>query len=436
MAADAIAARLDELDARFVRLVWVDNANQIRAKAFHRGQLAQHRDTGIGISVAQQAVTALVDAPAPGAGLGPVGEVWLRSDWSTLAPVPYAPGTARVLADLVTRDGPWTCCPRTFLRRSVAALADIGFTVQAAFEHEFTLLRELPDGGVEPIDQTLFASTAAMDRANDVIAGIADALAAQGVTPLRYYPESGPGQQEISVTHRDPLRAADQAVILRDTVRGVAGQHGLIGSFLPKILPDAAGSGCHLHCSLWRDGRNILPADGALSAIGRRFVAGVLAHLPALMAITVPSPNSYRRLAPHTWSGAFQTWGYDNREAAIRVPTEPAGPTPTHVEVKTVDAAANPYLALGAVLSAGLDGIVRALEPPEPVDVDPGTLPGSPRLPGDLTTALAALASDPVLLSALGDDLATAFLAVRREEARLLAGAPLEEEVRLLLRRY
>jgi glutamine synthetase len=431
MSADPLAG------ARYVRLVWCDNANQIRAKAFHSSQVAAHRETGIGISTAQQAVTALVDAPAPDAGLGPVGEVWLRPDWDTATGLPYAPGHVRVMADLVDRDGPWACCPRTFLRRTTAALAEHGLSVRAAFEHEFTLLRRTSDGGLEPMDRALFATTSAMDGAVAVINDITDALVGQGLRVLRYYPESGPGQHEISIEHGAALQAADQAVMLRETVRAVAAQHGLLASFLPKVAAGSAGNGCHLHLSAWRDGEDVLPAaDGALSDIGRQFLAGILDHLPALMAVTVPSPNSYRRLQPHTWSGAFQTWGYDNREAAIRVPTEPAGPTPTHLEVKTVDAAANPYLALGAVLAAGMDGVERGADAPEPVQVDPGTVPNSPRLPSDLGTALAALERDDVLRAAMGPALVRAFLAVRREEARLLAGASLDDEVRQLIDRY
>jgi glutamine synthetase len=171
-------------------------------------------------------------------------------------------------------------------------------------------------------------------------------------------------------------------------------------------------------------------------------VAGILHHLPALMAVTTPSVNSYRRLQPHVWSGAFRCWGVDNREAAVRVPSNPVGP-PNHIELKTVDASANPYLALGLVIAAGLDGIRQGLTPADPVTVDPGYLPEHDRqsrqldrLPAHLGDAIAHLNHDHLLLDALGADLAQAFVAVRTAEWETLKDMELEDEVQLLLQRY
>jgi len=442
---DSLEQILTEQNIRFVRLVWCDNANIIRAKAFHRDFLAEHRQHGIGISLAQQAVTALHDSVAPDSGLGAVGEAWLIPDWSTLTPLPYAPGHARVLADIVWQNNPWALCPRFFLRRMIDQTEALGFETLAAFEHEFYLLKRGDDGRLVASDTTPFASTLAMDWHQPVIDAMTDALISQGIPVERYYPESGPGQQEIAIRYCPALQAADRQIMFRETVRGVALRHGLIASFLPKIFADAAGSGCHLHISLWRDGVNLFPtATGTeLSEIGRWFVAGLLRHLPALMAITTPSPNSYRRLQPHFWSGAYRCWGFDNREAAVRIPSNPAPPSPTHLELKTVDASANPYLALGAVLAAGLDGVKHQWDPGEPVHADPGYWSdeqrqqrGIERLPQNLGEAIAALHNDPLLLEALGAPLAQAFLAVRQAEWLALKEATLEEEVAKLGDRY
>lgn len=440
---DSILELLRDRHIRFVRLLWCDNGNVIRGKAFHINTFEEHREHGIGISMGQQGVPATVDAVAPDSGLGPVGEVWLKPDWDTLAMLPYAPGHARVMADLTLHGQPWPLCPRAFLRRMMAQAEAMGFQVKAAFESEFYLLRRREDGAILPAHKTAFAMTQAMDRYHPVMDELAEALLSQGVPVERYYPESGPGQQELSVRYGSPMEAADRQIIYRETVRGIAMRHGLVASFLPKIFADAAGNGCHLHLSLWKDNQNLFPSQDGLSLLGRQFVAGILHNLPALMAITTPSTNSYRRLQPHYWSGAFRCWGYDNREAAVRIPGNPAPPTPTHLELKTVDASANPYLALGAVIAAGLNGLTYAGEPGKPISQDPGNLSaeerkqrGISRLPQTLGEAIAHLQQNPFLLEALGSPLAQAFLAVRQAEWQTLKEATLEQEVDLLLETY
>jgi glutamine synthetase len=327
----------------------------------------------------------------------------------------------------------------------VAQAQSEGLEVIAAFENEFYFLRQTPDG-IVPADETVFASTLSMDLHQQVIDEIAEALVEQGMLVEQYYPESGPGQQEISILYTHALGAADQQIAFRETVRAIAFQHNLKASFLPKIFADKAGSGCHLHLSLWHEGQNLIPnleAEGELSEVARRFVAGILHHLPALMALTTPSTNSYRRIRPHYWSGAFRCWGMDNREAAVRVPSNPEEISPTHFELKTVDASANPYLALGAVIAAGLDGVRHCLELGEAVAVDPGHMTEAERstrsidlLPTNLGESIEQLSNDRVLLDALGPELAQAYLAVRKAEWEAMKDLQLEEEVKLLLERY
>jgi len=166
-------------------------------------------------------------------------------------------------------------------------------------------------------------------------------------------------------------------------------------------------------------------ADDRLSAEARSFVAGVLEHLPGLVGLTAPSFNSYRRIVPQYWAGAFTCWGFDNREAPLRVPSTFRGQVEasTNVELKAADATCNPYLAVGGLIAAGLDGLERGLEPPEPVQIDPATLPEGERelrgihpLPTTQEEALEALEADAVLTAALGPDLAESYLTVRRSE--------------------
>jgi glutamine synthetase len=441
--------QLQQQNIQFVRILWCDNANIIRAKAFHSHFLKDHQTQGISISAAQQAIPVMADAVVPDAGLSPVGEAWLQPDWSTFSPLPYTPGHGRVMGDLVQNGQPWAYCPRHFLKRAIAQADALGFQIMAAFENEFYLLQPgaLQSGAeLTPADTTPFASTFGMDISHAVIGDITAALIDQGIPVERYYAESGHGQHELITRYTHALAAADRQIVFRETVRGVALRHNLRASFLPKLFADQAGSGCHLHLSLWQNGQNILPSletPGDLSAPARAFVAGLLHHLPALMAITTPSSNSYRRLQPHFWSGAFRCWGFDHREAAIRIPTNPTFPSPTHLELRTVDATANPYLALGAAIAAGLDGIQKNLELGEPIATDPGHLPdyerqarGIDRLPTHLGEAIDQLRQDSILLEALNPDLTKAYLAVRQAEWIALKDLSLEAEVALLKDKY
>ncbi|MDJ0511730.1 MAG: glutamine synthetase family protein, partial [Crocosphaera sp.] len=361
---------LDRSRVKFIRVLWCDNANIIRGKAIHRKRLETYLTHGVGITAAQQALPVMYDAPVSETGLGPVGEIRLIPDQSTLTLLPYAKGHARMIGDMILGGKTWPNCPRGFLKRMIQEAKREKIEVIAAFENEFYLLQR---DGLNPVDDTVFAATLSMDLHQEVMDDIADGLTEQGITVELYYPESGPGQQEMSVLYCNALAAADQQIVYRETVKAIAAQHQLKASFLPKIFPDHAGSGCHVHLSLWKDGKNIIPSSenrGHLSTIAQQFMAGILKHLPGLMAITTPSNNSYRRLQPQQWSGAYRCWGYDNREAALRVPTNPILPSPTHFEVKTVDASANPYLALGAIIASGLDGIENQLKLPQSLQVD------------------------------------------------------------------
>ena len=447
-ATEELERYLQEEGIEFVRVIWCDNANVIRAKAFHISALNQHATRGVGISVGQQGVAVTQDVVIPETGLSPVGEAWLVPDWDTLSALPYSLGHARVMGDMVRAGEPWALCPRDFLRRMIARAADAGLEFDAAFENEFTLMRQTAEG-LEPADDTPFASTRGMDLSHDVIQAITSSLIAQGLCVERYHPESGPGQHEISICYADALAAADQQIVFRETVHAVAARNHLTATFAPSLSVDGASNGCHIHWSLRTKGdaeddssASLVGAGDGLSKIAECFVAGFLEHLPALMAITTPSTNSYKRIRAFAWSGAYRVWGYDNREAAIRVPTERDGP-PEHVELKTADAAANPYLALGALLACGLDGIARQLPLAPPTQQDPSTLldderkdAGIEALPRSLDEALGHLDADRVLLEALGEPLAKAYRAVKRKEWEQMKDLSHAEEVDLILERY
>ena len=417
-----------------VRFLYVDNGGIIRGKACHVRFLASYVESGIGLTVAMQSMN-MLDQLVPTGSFGPVGEIRLVPDLDSFAVLPYVPRTARLMCRMETLDGaPWGACPRAALERIVARAAEQGLMFLASFENEFTLTRKEGDR-YAPIDHSNCFSTVGMDLAAPVIMEVIDALQLQGVDPEQYYAELGPGQQELPVRYADALRAADNQVTVRETARGVALKHGLHASFAPKPFPEEAGNGSHVHASLWRtrEGKNIFhdPRDRyGLSGAAYTFIGGVLAHLPALVALTAPTVNSYRRLQPRFWSSAYTAWGPDNREAAVRVASKRRGleMESSNIELKPCDPSNNPYLALTGILAAGLDGMARSLDPGEPALVDPDALAdaerqrrGIRRLPATLGQALDALERDEVLSEALGKTLAREYLIVKRSEVKAFA---------------
>ena len=414
------------------RFLYADHGGIIRGKAAATARLAERTESGIGHTKAMMAMS-MMDELAPVDGMGPVGEVRIKPDPDTFVALPYAPGAAAMLADQVNPDGsPWDGCARTFLKQAVAELSRMGYELQASFEPEFSL-GHYEGASFTPIDESLCYSATGFHLAHDYTIDLVDALIKQGLEVEHYYPELGHGQQEVPIRHASALRAADNHVLLRETVRAVAIRHGLWASFAPKPLPMQAGNGAHLHASLWADGANAF-ADPAgqygLSDVGYRFLAGVLAHLPGLVALTCGTVNSYRRLAPQMWSGAYLCYGPDNREAAVRICSPIGSLGSVNLELKPVDSTGNPYLALGAFIYAGIDGIRRSLDAGEPLLVDPAVLDPAERerlsvsrLPSNLGAALDALEADSYLMSALGPLRSTAYLAVKRSEAEHFRGA-------------
>ncbi|MDP9861908.1 MULTISPECIES: glutamine synthetase family protein [Streptosporangium] len=423
-----------------VRFLYADHGGVIRGKATSRSRLAERLVSGIGHTVAMMAMN-MLDQLQEVEHLGPVGEVRLVPDPATFVTLPYAPGAAAMLSDLRQIDGsPWAACPRTFLREAIAALADEGHVAVAAYEPEFTLGRRVPapEGGLDrlvPVDDSLCYATTGFDQAHDYTMRLVHALETQGLRVEHYHPELGHGQQELSIRHASAMRAADNQMIYRETVRGVASRMSLWASLAPKPLADQAGNGAHLHLSLWDPALRVNAFGDAsdrygLSATAYCFIGGLIAHLPALTALTCGSVNSFRRLAPRMWSSAYACYGMDNREAAVRIcsPVGEDAEASANLEIKPSDSSANPYLSLGAVIHAGLDGIRRGLDPGEAVNVDPATLTesrlaalGVRRLPATLDEALGALEADDVLMDALGPLRSSAYLAVKRSEARAFA---------------
>ncbi|HEU5101874.1 MAG TPA: glutamine synthetase family protein [Roseiflexaceae bacterium] len=443
MTPEMIVQQAHDGGARLVRFLYCDNGGTIRGKATALSGLGGRLSDGIGLTVAMMAMNSR-DELQPVDGMGPVGEIRLIPDPASFALLPYAPHSAAMSCDMLMADRtPWDACPRSFLKRMRDRAAARGWELYAALEAEFSLGRRTEDGGYTPFDDALCFSSIAMTQAAPFAGALVAALEAQGIIVEQYYPELGHGQHEISIRHAEALRAADNHIKLRETIRGVALEYGLYASLAPKPFPDQAGNGAHIHFSLWDGhGRNVFydrAAPDGLSTVGRQFMAGVLTHLPALVALTCPSFNSYKRLQPQSWSSAFTAWGHDNREAALRVasPFWSDVEGSTNLELKAADSSCNPYIALGGLLAAGLDGVERGLDPGEPTESDPASLSdaeraarGIHRLPASLDQAIDELAADAMLTGALGDLLGRSYMAVRRSEARAYAAMDEEQQFR------
>lgn len=435
MNVDDVVEAAERAGVKTIRFVYCDHGGVIRAKAIQIDYLRDKLREGVGLTRAQMAMN-MLDVLIAVEGMEPVGEIRLVGDPDTFSVLPWAPRSAAILCDQLGHDRQdWGSCPRTFLKHAIARAHAAGIDVQATFEVEFYLAKECA-GVPVPFDHAPVYSTIGLDLNAAIMEDIVAALEAQGITVEAAINEYGPGQQELSLHHTDALKAADQQLKLRDTVRGVALQHELLASFAPKPFPEGIGSGCHVHFSLWdsQTQRNLLydqAHDDGLSGLGRHAIGGVLDHLPALVAFTCPSFNSYRRLQPHAWSSAFTAWGFDNREAAVRVASPFYGREEHsyNIELKTVDGSCNPYLALGGLIVSLLDGIERRLDPGLPCDRDPARLAeaererrGIRRLPTTLQAALANLERDATLMGAMNDLLRRSFLAVRRSEDEAFRG--------------
>jgi glutamine synthetase len=426
------------LGEELTMIAYCDLAGLVRGRSVPAATLDDRLKAGVGWVPANQAICCFGPLAEPNPW-GPVGDRRLIPDiatrvhvdlWEDATPLDF------VLSDATHTDGaPWDACPRTFLRQAVDELrTETGLRLMASFEHEFVLGGDVGGGPF-----TLAAQRAAEPFAGQVVA----ALRAAGADPEMILPEYGTGQWEVLVRPAEGVAAADRAAIVKEVVREVARRSGRSSTFSPLPDPDGIGNGVHVHLSLLDDdGRNALyDADrpGALSELGGAFAAGLLQHLPALMAFTAPSGISYLRLTPHHWSAGTGALGYRNRECAVRIcpVAEIAGGDLSrqfNLEYRGMDATASPHLGLAMLLRAGVAGIRAGLDAPKLLDRDPSELPpeelaafGAARVPADLDSALKAVEADAVLRGWLPDELWDCYHSLKRAELAEVAGCTAAE---------
>jgi len=446
--AEQIAGALRADGVRGVVLSYVDTAGITRIKTVPVARLARAARWGVGMSpvfdvfLSNDLITSTAQLG------GPDGDLRLVPDLDRLVALAAQPGWAWAPVDRYTQAGDvWGACQRGFARAMVDRAAATGLSFEMAIEVEWALGRGDSADFVPACTGPAYGMTRLVelsDYARDVLA----ALDAQGIEVDQLHPEYSDGQFEVSVAAKDPVGAADDSVLVRQTIRAVSQRHGLRASFAPAVLAGHVGNGGHVHLSAWRDGRNVFSGGAgphALTAEGEAAAAGILELLPALLAIGAPSVASYLRLVPSHWAGAFACWGHETRETALRLVTGTAGTesSAANLEVKCVDLAANPYLLLGALVAASLHGLQRHRRLPPPVTGDPArctadelVAQGIRRLPTTLDEATEAFAAAEPLRAALGNMLTDAVLAVRRAEADRLRDAPPDDVAADLRWRY
>lgn len=454
-AAAAATRRLASSGVEAVALELVDNAGVTLVKTVPLRRFEDAVRFGIGLSPVFTVF--MVDdqiTSSPHIG-GPTGDTRLMPDPDATTPLAASPGWALAPVDQWDQEGdPYPACPRTFAKRMLERLAARGLELRGSYEIEFFLgVRPAAVAGVEPDPPPAHGGPAygaiALVDVEPFATALYRALEEQGTGVMQFHPEYSTGQLELSVPHGTGIAIADTSLVVRHTIRAVARRQGLAASFAPVMFAGLVGNGCHLHLSLWdRRGRNLFHGGRGPEGMTRdaeAFTAGVLASMPALTAITAPSVASYQRLQPHRWSGPWACWGRENREAALRFVTGMVGSRAlaANLEVKAMDAAANPYLALGAIVAAGIDGIERQLSLPEPVLDDPASIPAARRramgvrqLPSSLGAAIRELERSTLLREAMGDVLFDSFLATRRAERAAFAGRSPEDVVRAHRWRY
>jgi glutamine synthetase len=419
---------------------YVDNSGIARVKSVPVGRLEHARTCGIGMSTVFDVFMFDDAVTASPSSTGPVGDLRLFPDLERLVVLAAQPGWAWAPLDRRTQDGEaHPGCQRTFARRMTERAAERGLAAQMGFEAEWVL----DAGAGEDFVPATSGPGYGMDRlieVSDYCRDLLAAFAAQSVDVEQLHPEYAPAQFELSVGPAAPVHAADKILLVRHTIRAVTRRAGLRCSFAPAITPGGVGNGCHLHTSVWREGRSLMtggPGPHGLHAEAEAFVAGVLEGLPALLAVGAPSVASYLRLIPERWSAPFRCWGRENREAGLRLV---AGSQAANFEVKCVDASANPYLLVGSVLALGLGGVERGLTLPPEIIIDPGSLPqdeaSALRLPRTLREALDHFRASKILGEAMGPALFEAIVAIRETEIAQFADASDEEIVAATRFRY
>ncbi|MDR1512135.1 MAG: glutamine synthetase family protein [Propionibacteriaceae bacterium] len=414
---------MEERDVRFVRLWFSDVLGFLKSVAISPAEVEAAFEEGIGFDGSSIEGFARVFE----------SDMVAHPDPATFQTLPWrdqAKPTARMFCDIRLPDGsPSYADPRYVLKRALNKAADRGFTFYTHPEIEFYLFKTpLPTGTPPvPLDDGGYFDHTTLGEGSDFRRRTISMLEQMGISVEFSHHEGGPGQHEIDLRYADALSTADNVMTFRVVVREVAASLGIHASFMPKPLADAPGSGMHTHMSLFEGDRNVFfdaSDDYRLSSIARGFVAGLLDHAAEISAVTNQWTNSYVRLAAGHEAPSYICWGQNNRSALVRVPSyKPNKGASARAELRSIDSAANPYLAYAVVLNAGLDGVDRGLALPPGAEDDVWSLTDRERqamgidpLPRNLDEALTVMERSDLVAETLGEHVYDYFLKNKRAE--------------------
>ncbi|MDN4161812.1 type I glutamate--ammonia ligase [Nocardioides abyssi] len=420
---DFVLRSLEERDVRFVRLWFTDVLGFLKSVAVAPAELEGAFAEGIGFDgSAIEGFARVYEA-----------DMLAKPDPSTFQILPWrgeGPSTARMFCDIEMPDGsPSYADPRHVLKRTLSKAADRGFTFYTHPEIEFYLFKNAPEAGEEPVpvDRSGYFDHTAQSKGADFRREAITMLESMGISVEFSHHEAGPGQQEIDLRYADALTTADNIMTFRTVIREVALGQGIWATFMPKPFTTHPGSGMHTHVSLFEGDQNAFYEPGAqyqLSRTGRQFIAGVLHHAREISVVTNQWVNSYKRMMFGGEAPSYICWGHNNRSAMVRVPMyKPNKGQSTRVELRTIDAACNPYLAFAAVLAAGMKGIEEEYELPREAEDDVWSLTERERtalgiepLPKNLNEAITIAESSELLAETLGEQVFDYFLRNKRAE--------------------
>ena len=377
-------------------------------------------------------------------------DMYLYPDLNTFMIYPWKSSlgkVARIICDVyTTEEKPFVGDPRYILKRSIKKANDMGFMFNIGPECEFFLFQRDECGlaTTKTIDSGSYFELGPVDKGEEARKDICVTLEEMGFEIEASHHECAPGQHEIDFKYSNALNAADNIITFKLAVKSIADRHNLHATFMPKPLYQKAGSGMHINMSLNKDGKNIFfDADdkNGLSKVAYNFVAGILKHARAMVGITNPLVNSYKRLVPGYEAPIYIAWSTRNRSPLIRIPF--ARNESTRIELRNPDPSANPYLALAVCLEAGLDGIKNNLIPPNPINKNIFTIKrdiiensGIESIPKDLYSAIQAMKEDKIIVDTLGEHAFNKYVQYKENEWKNYTSSITKWEIDNYLNRY